>query len=224
MSLSNPKPQNPCKKFIEFKADIGVFRYWDKDKKDNVELPYPLSFIVLDELATITGFCDQTQSGIYSNEVRNLTNNTLNVRTFKGGLKVIGKYADIKADISNLGGKFCKSVYVALINGGDVELANFQLKGISFKSWLDKDVDITKNAVIVSECTDGQKGRVKYKVPLFKSEPVKKDVMDKAVAMDKFLQDYLELYEESQHFEQNKLPAASEGKQADAEKDDDIPF
>lgn len=195
MSLSNPKQTNPCKKFIEFKGNSGVFQYWDKESKENVELKMPINFIVLDELCNIQGFSDSAQAGIYSNEVRNLNDQVLNVRVFKSKISKMGRYADIKGDISAMGGKFCKSVYAALIHGDNtLELVNFQLKGISFKSWLDKVIDLSLNAVTIRECTDGKKGAVKYKIPIYQGFPVTKELMAKAVEMDKALQAFLNAY------------------------------
>lgn len=231
MSLSNPTLKNPCKKFIEFKGDIGVFRYWDKDAKKNIELKYPFTFIVLDELSTITGYNDQTASGVYSNEVRSVKNQTLNVRTFKGNLKVIGKYADIKAEIGDLGGKYTKSVYAAMVNGGTLELVNFQLKGISFKSWVDKDVDVSIQAVKVATCSDGKKGRVEYKIPNYEPLAITEAQLKVATDMDRSLQEYLKNYESIHKSEEQ----ADESVQPDANnqpneknkddiENDDIPF
>ena len=102
MSLSNPTvSQNPASKYIEYKGDSGKWFYFDKTKGENgenVELHPPLYFIVLDELATIKGWSDQYESGIYSNEVHHI-NETLRVKSFKGGLSIVGKYPDIKFEV-----------------------------------------------------------------------------------------------------------------------------
>lgn len=199
MSLSKPKLHNPCKKFIEFKGDSGIFQFWDKTLEKSVEVKKPFSFIVLDELSTIVGFSDEYQCGIYSNEVHNLSDETLNVRTFKGKTRITGKYADIKGDINAIGGKFCKSVYAALIHDDKtLELVNFQLKGISFKAWMDAVVDKSSFAVSVEDCSNGKKGKVEYKIPNFKQSEINPSVLEKAVLMDKALQDYLKEYTHQQ--------------------------
>lgn len=223
MSLSQPKLKNPCSKFIEFKAgsDMGHFQYWNKEKEENVILKFPITFIVLDELSTITGFNDSTQSGIYSNEVHSLSNQVLSVRTFKGGIKFDGLYADIKPRITELGGKFCKSVYVALINGDDIELANLQLKGISFKAWMDRKEG---SCFKVSECIDGKKGNIKYKIPVYAACDASKDLMDQARAMDEMLQMYLKAYESNNitvEKDSNEHEEADDGKQ-ESPKDEDL--
>lgn len=213
MSLSQPKLNNPCKKFIEFKGSKGIFQYWDKDKKVNVEMSFPIKFIVLDELSTIKGYCDQTQSGIFSTEVHSLQRQPLTVRTFKGGLRVDGMYADIKGRITEMGGKFCKSIYAALVTDKTVELVNFQLTGISFSAWMDKPFDVNSFGVEVGKCTDGKKGAVKYKIPVYESFEISEVLMAKAVEMDKELQKFLSAYESKAH----------EGVQDDAPEDLDEP-
>lgn len=215
MSLSKPKISSPCKKFIEFKGNIGVFQTWDKEKKENVKLPYPIRFIVLDELNTIKGFNDSTQSGIYSNEVHNLSKEELTIRTFKGNLSVVGLYADIKSNFVDMGGKFCKSVYAALINKDDsLELVNFQLSGAAFKAWADKQVNTQREIVVVSDCTDGKKGNVKYKIPNYRPEELPRELLDKAMDMDKMLQEYLdskktEVKEPSYNEDAKQAPSAT---------------
>lgn len=219
MSLSTPKIKNPCKKFIEFKGNTGVFQFWNKEKKETEQVALPISFIVLDELSTITGFSDMTQSGIYSNEVHSLKDETLNVRTFKGGLKVVGLYADIKGKIAEMGGKFCKSVYAGLITKEGLELVNFQLKGISFSSWLNKEFDVTTSGVTIEDCSDGKKGAVKYKIPNYKSLEVADILMDEAKELDKVIQSYLIEYKSNQSIFQPEPEVENESESPKAMKE-----
>ena len=74
------KTPNPATKFLEFKN--GKFSYYDKTSEANVEVPLPLRFIVLDELATIKGWDSKTNSGIYSNEVHSTKATPLKVKSF----------------------------------------------------------------------------------------------------------------------------------------------
>lgn len=228
MSISQPKLQNPCSKFIEFKADSGVFRFWNKEKKENVEIKLPIKFIVLDELNTIKGFNDKTQSGIYSNEVHSLNHQTLNVRTFKGGASLKGKYAEIKGEIKDMGGKFCKSVYAALINGDELELVNFQLTGAAFSSWMDKEVDVSTQAIVVTGTEDRKKGKVEYKIPVWNGEALTADELEEAIEMDKKLQDFLKSkkLQDAKASEESDREGVQESPEdaAQPDADDDIPF
>jgi len=198
MSLSNPTTENPVKKFIEFKADLGVFRYWDKQKEENIPLEFPIQFIVLDELATISGYCEKTNSGIYSNEIHNLNFQQLNVKSFKGGVHIVGKYADIKDEVKAYGGKFTKSVYAALLNEGGLELVNFRLKGAAFSGWMDSKFNSQRPGVEITKCEDKKKGTNKYKQPVFDMLEITEEYLNEATAMDIKLQEYLTAYESKQ--------------------------
>jgi len=203
MSLSNPKLQNPAKKFIEFKGDKGIFQYFDKElgeKGETVEFTMPFYFIVLDELSAITGFNEKNQCGIYSNEIHSLNDEILKVKTFQGGISIVGKYADIKNDIKAIGGKFTKSIYAMLL-GKENEFVHFKFSGSAFGSWLEKKIDLQKAAVLVNETARGEKGIIKFIYPIFKQTiipPTKKYVWDAALKMDKELQLYLISYKNNQ--------------------------
>lgn len=222
MSLSNPKPTNPCKKFIEFKGDSGIFQYWDKVGEKNVELKSPVTFIVLDELSTIRGFSDEFGCGIYANEVRSLVDEQLNVRLFKGNHRIIGKYSDIKGEVGAMGGKFCKSVYAAMVvnEGKDLELVNFQMKGAALKAWMDVLIDKSAFGITVEDCSDGKKGKVSYKIPNFKQASLDLKMIERAVVMDRELQRYLKDYLNTQVIKPEVAKPATD----QSPEDDDIPF
>jgi hypothetical protein len=201
MSLSNPKLENPCKKFFEFKGDKGIFQYYDKETEKSIELSIPFYFIVLDELSTITGFNDENQSGIYSNEVHNITEEILRVKTFKGGISITGKYAEIKNDIKAIGGKFTKSVYAMLIKKDENEFVHFKFSGSSFAAWLEKKIDTQKFGIKVCEFKTGTKGKVTYLFPFFEKAVIgeqRKNIWSDALEMDKILQKYLTSYKTQQ--------------------------
>lgn len=224
MSLSKPKITNPCKKFIEFKGNTGAFQYWDKATESNIQLKSPVKFIVLDELSTITGFSDEFQCGIYSNEVHSLRDEVLSVRLFKKNHRLVGKYSDIKGDITSMGGKFCKSVYSALIGDkGELELVNFRLRGAALSAWMDCVIDKSAFAIIVEDCTDGKKGSVKYKIPNFKQFDLPLGMIEKAVVMDKSLQDFLREYFNSQIIKSDLKKEEAEAKE-DSTSEESVPF
>lgn len=192
MSISQPKLQNPCKKFIEFKGDAGVFQYYDKENKKNIKLEYPIGFITLDELSTIKGFNEASGSGVYANEVHSIKNQTLHVRTFKGGTSISGKYADIKDKVKSIGGKYCKSIYAALINKDKLlELVNFQLTGAAFKAWIDKTTDSNSEVMVVSKTVEAKKGKVVYQIPVWGASGMTDELRAEAIEMDKKVQSYL---------------------------------
>jgi hypothetical protein len=200
MSLSNPKAENPVTKWIEFKGSTGKFQYWDKATESNIELPLnKIGFIVLDELNTISGYHSSAEAGIYSNEISDLSHETLTVKVFKTNIQITGLYKDIKDNIKAIGGKFTKSVYAALITGKDsLELVNFKMSGSGFGGWLDKHINLLKQGVKVTGLKDGEKGATKFKIPIFEGFEMPENLRLKAVDMDKELQEYLKQYKSKQ--------------------------
>ena len=204
MSLSNPKMINPATKFIEFKGDKGIFQYYDKslDEPKNVELQMPFFFIVLDELSTISGYSEKLETSFYSNEVHSLSEDTLKVKTFKGGFTAVGKYSEIKDNLIANGAKFAKSVYAMLvIDAKTFELVHFKFTGAAFGSWIEKKFNVQDFGVQVKETKQGKKGSVKFQMPVFERVNISKDkklIWDSAIEMDKKLQVYIKAYKAGQ--------------------------
>jgi group I intron endonuclease len=198
MSKSAPTLENPCKKWIDFKADEGKFYYFDKsigEKGKNIEVPTPIYFSVLDELSLITGFNKRHDSGIISNEVSSVVKEKLRVRTFKGGESVVGFYSDVKDSIIAMGGKFTKSVYALLIkDDSSTEFVNFKFKGAAFSAWLDKGFNPMNFIVGVTEFVEEKNGNNTYQVPVFKPFKSDPNIDAAAVEQDKVLQEYLKVY------------------------------
>jgi len=215
MSKSNPKLQNPCQKFIEFKSDKKQFVYFDKEIEKQIEIPIPIYFVVLDELSTISGYNKRNDCGIYSNEVHNLTDEILRVKTFKGGESITGKYSDIRDSIIALGGKFTKSVYAMLIKPDkSIEFVNFKFRGSSFASWMDKKINVDNYIIAVVDFIEQQNGNTIYNVPIFKAYKLEPEINQDAIEMDKILQKYLKEYKSQQP---EKEIAKAETKQSEEE-------
>lgn len=203
MSISKPRLTNPAARFYEWKGDKGKLVYYDKDKEKQIEENLPLRFIVLDSTNTIVGYSENEKSGIYSNEVHDLSNEMLNVKYFKGGTIAKGKYEDIKDAVTSrsVGGKFCKVVYAIVNENEKWFLVAFKLSGAAFGSWLDfaKKVDLTKKGVQFNEETvHGKKGTVEYETPTFTALALKQEHLDIAIEEDKKLQEYFESYKAQQ--------------------------
>lgn len=199
MSKSNPKLENPCKKFIDFKSDKGQFFFYDKENEQQIEVPIPFYFVVLDELATISGYNKKNDCGIYSNEVHRTTDEILRVKTFKGGESIVGFYNDIKDNVKALGGKYTKSVYALLIKGEkETELVNFKFRGAAFSAWLDKKVNSENSVVGITGLTEEKNGNTTYQVPVFKAFKLTSDLNQKAIDVDKELQKFLKEYKAQQ--------------------------
>lgn len=199
MSFSSPQLTNPSKKFIEWSSDNACFTYFDKDKGEKGEkvlLPLPIYFIVLDELSTISGFCEKHSTNIFANEVRSTAKEPLLVRTFKGGERLQGLYNDIKSEAKELGGKYTKSVYAMLLTGKgqEPELVNIKLRGAACSAWIEKKINTGKAVICVKEVSNEKKGKTEYTVPVFSYAPLTQELTDTATAMDHALQEYLKEY------------------------------
>jgi hypothetical protein len=160
---------NPTKKYLEWKSDDKCFAYYDKDKKENVKIELPFKFLTLMEFHTIKGWNDKNQSGVYSNEVKSIGNDELNVRLFKGNQSVKGIYKDIKEQIVSLGGHYTKSIYVMLEDG---TIANINIKGSGVQSWGDFTQKtrsrLSDEWIQVANAIELKKGKVNYSIPEFK--------------------------------------------------------
>jgi hypothetical protein len=198
MSISsNNKMTNPSKKFIEWNGELGKFFYYDKEKKEKVDMPSKFQVIGLDELSTIKGYDADAESGIYSNEVRSTLKEEMTVKNFKGDLIAKGIYQDIKGNLS--GGKYTKSIYAVRVSkDGTTELVNLSIKGSALGPWIDAKINVSEGFVITCGTSPEQKkkGKTVYYEPEFSTKPLPSGtVRDTVVQIDSdILQPYLNQY------------------------------
>ena len=204
MSLSNNTHiENPCKKWIEYSGKTGTFSYYDKETKTKIPIE-KLRFVVLDELATITGFNENLKSGIYSNEVHNLSKQELNVKSFKPGISIKGLYSEIKDHVTSkgIGGRFCKNVYVLLAETSGMSLACIKMEGAALNGWIDKKCKTYENIIVVDSFEDKKKGANDYKMPVFTAVgKLKGDALESAKLVDVSLQEYFKHHENTKSAE-----------------------
>lgn len=202
MSLSNPHENgqpNPSTRWFEWNGEQGLIRYYDKEAKQTFVIEQPFTFIVLDELGGVAGWHDASQSGIYSNEVKDTRQDTLIVKAFKGGTLVEGMYRDIKDKVNALGGAFNTICYLAYKNqDGELSIGAIRFKGASLAAWMEfrkqhRNEFYTK-AIKISGFTEGKKGKVVYRVPQFAINEIAQDTITAAVELDKTLQEFLRGY------------------------------
>lgn len=237
MSRSNPhvNAPNPAQRWFEWNGEKGTVRYYDKDAKENVDVSLPFAFLLLDELASVRGWHEASQSGIYSNEVRDTRTDILIVKAFKGGTLAEGVYKDIKDRVCSraVGGAFNANCYMAFKNGGDeLAMGAIRFKGSALGAWMDfrKDhrSELYNKAVEITGYTEGKKGRIVFRVPTFGLRDVSKGTNNIAVALDAELQAYLTAYFGRRTGDQTEpvsdsLPPADDD-HSQPLTDDDIPF
>lgn len=160
--------KNPATKFLEWKSDQKGFSYYDKGLSKNVEVSLPFKFVFLDELSTVKGWNDASNSGIFANEVKYLSKEKMTVKSFKGGEIAQGYYNEIKDRVKNSGGHYSKSIYIMLEDGA---LANIQLKGSATQQWGEfvkaNRQSITRTWINVASATENKKGKVVFSIPNF---------------------------------------------------------
>ncbi len=200
MSRSNPSETapNPAVRWFEWNGEAGMVRYYDKDQKQNVEVGSKFTFILLDQLASVRGWHEASQSGIYSNEVRDTRKDVLVVKAFKEGILAEGLYKDIKDRIGNLGGQFVANCYIAFKDGEDLQIGSIRLKGAALSAWMDFSkahrADLYKKAIVIDGFTEGKKGRVTFRAPIFRTVGLTEKSNAEAVKLDEELQQWLTGY------------------------------
>src|SRR5690625_6887971 len=90
-------PSNPVTRFFKWKGSEqdGFFAWWNKEKKEEIKVEFPFTFLPLKQLSCITGYNSQQEESVYSNEVDNIGKDILNVRVGKNTVQQ-GIYRDIK--------------------------------------------------------------------------------------------------------------------------------
>lgn len=249
MSRSNPTDavRNPSTRWFEFAAgaDGGFVRYYDKDTETqvplgNAETGGKFVFILLDELATVKGWHDPSESGIFANEVRDTRQDTLVVRSFKGGELASGLYASIKDRIVAVGGHFVSSCYIAYKDGEELRIGNIRFKGAALGAWMEfkKECPTKKDAsgksvkayyldaVKIEGFEQLKKGGTTFRIPKFALAPLSPDTNEQAIGLDGELQAYLSDYLKRPRVEASTATAKAEPAKGGHFDDmpDDIPW
>lgn len=175
MSRANPTASspNPCSTWFEWKGEFGQVSHYDKEKKERVIVPTPFKFIVLDTLSTVTGYNKKLKSGIYANEVRNISADPLVVKFFKGEEIANGLWSAIKKDVAYENGKFCASVYIAFRESKEapMQIGNIKMNGCALGPWFDfqkkSRADIDAKGVTMKAGTKDTSGSVDFVPPVF---------------------------------------------------------
>lgn len=223
---NNTTSTNPTTRWFEWSGSTGQLKYYDRDKQENVFIDAPFTFLVLDQLSTITGWSDDAQSGVWANEVRNLQLEELIVRT-KMGILARGQYSNIKG----LNGvRFTKSIYIAYYDDNkQLQIGNLKAAGACLSAWIEfsRGRDVYKGAVTLSKAEPAKKGATKYFIPVFEEKTTVSDETNaQAVELDKQLQAYLNDYFADQFIESPSVdttPFSTDESEITLD-DDEIPF
>lgn len=201
MSRSKPSANhdpNPAARWYEWDGETGALRYYDAEKKTRIAVPLPFTFLLLDQLGSVRGWDDASQSGIYSNEVRDTKTDVLLVKSFKGGILAEGVYRQIKEKVNAQGGKFHAALYIAVKIDGELQLAALRFKGAGLMGWMAftkaHRAQLYSHAITIHDFTEGKKGKVVFRTPIFRTTSVTTETDDSAKKLDMILQAYLDGY------------------------------
>ncbi len=200
MSRSNPtiNNPNPSTRWHEWDGSQGGIKYYDKELKQDVSVPIPFTFILLDQLATIKGWHDASQSGIFANEVRDTTCEPFIVKAFKGGTLAEGIYRSIKDKVIVSGGVFTANLYIAYKDGGDLKIGSLQFKGAALNAWVEftkvNRSDLYSKSIKIAGMVAGKKGSITFQTPEFQVNDISEDTNRQALGLDIELQNFLKGY------------------------------
>jgi len=155
-------------------------------------------------MITVKGYSEAKTSGIYSNEVANMSE-PLTVKYFKGNEVIAnGLWKDIKAQVELAKGSFTFSIYIMTSKG---VLANISFKGTSAGAWF----NFTKKTrarlgdewISIDGFTEGKTGSVTYYTPTMSFSGVI-DNESALIADEKYkeIESYLEFYKLGQNSDQ----------------------
>lgn len=201
MSRSNPTENNnpnPAVRWFEWKGEKGLVRYYDKTLQKNIEVGSDFRFILLDQLGSVRGWHDASDSGIYSNEVKDTRQEVLIVKACKGGTIAEGIYRDIKDRVNSAGGQFVANCYIAFKQGEGLAIGSLRFKGAALGSWMEftkaHRADLYDMAIRINGFTEGKKGRITYRMPVLSSAVLSQESNKEALALDKQLQMFFAAY------------------------------
>lgn len=215
MSRSNPSDNspNPSTRWHEWAGgspDGGYVTYYDKAvvhkdeqgkevKGTNMMVKLPFTFILLDELARVSGWHEASKSGITSNEVRDTTQDVMLVKSFKGGVLANGLYTAIKDRVHAVGGYYETNCYIAYRDTPTtLKIGAIGFAGAALNAWVEfkkaNRAELYKQAVQIVGFAEGKKGKIVFRTPKFSLRPISPEAEAAAVEMDKELQAYLKAY------------------------------
>lgn len=198
---NNTELISPAQKFFEWSGSEGTIRYFDKslgEKGENVDVPIPFKFLILDKVAQVTGGIDVDGGGyvgFWSNAIKNTKTQQLTVRS-KRGVEAQGLYEEIKG---LPGMKFMTGLYIAFYDENEqLQIGYLKLKGAALTAWIEftkSHRNIYEGAFGITGKEKKKKGTNNYFEPKFIfSAKVSDEADEMAKELDRHLQEYLTAY------------------------------
>jgi hypothetical protein len=200
MSRSNPTANNPnpATRWFEWAGKDGRLFYYDKAKKEKVNIPLPFTFMALDSTKTVRGYNKKLKTGLYANEVKDVQADRLVVKFFNGGTVAEGVWADIRDAVIARSGKFGVNLYIAYKAADGFKIGCNQLTGCAMSAWFDFEKksgkSIFEKAITITQGKKDTSGDVEFIPPAFALKDVSEETNAAALALDKELQEYFAGY------------------------------
>jgi hypothetical protein len=187
-------------------------------------------------VGSVGGWHDASGSGIYSNEVKDSTQEVLIVKAFKGGTLAEGLYREIRDHVTSkaIGGQYVAKLYIAFKDNGSLAIGTLALKGAALGAWMDFEKEHRKvlysKAIRIQGFTEGKKGRITFRVPKLSLKDIDPTSDAQAVALDDTLQAFFDGYfkrtkrEQAEDHTDEVPPPDDEPTTSGPDYDDDIPF
>lgn len=196
MSRSNPQLTNPAGRWFEWSGSTGILSFYDKEKKQSINVPVPFSFLPLDQLSTISGYDKAEKSGFWANEVRNITKDELIVRS-KSGIRSQGTYKNAQGVVQMpRGANYTKSIYIAYETRDGWQIGNLKVHGSALTAWIEFSKSVVpENGKVTMTKDNAQAGQMgDFFPPVFTYGHCTDEENAIAMKLDRDLQVYLESY------------------------------
>lgn len=196
MSRSQPKLTSPVTRIFEWGGRAGKLTYYDREAKEQKDVKLPFQFLVLDQLACVTGFSKIANFRIWSNEVRpeNLKTDKIIIRT-KGEDLYTGLY---DKNVVPRGAGYTQAIYIAYYTeSGELAIGKLLAAGSARGAWFDfrKTRNVDNGKVIITGHGDLEgDDAIQWYPPIFKWDHSAEEEDRIANQLDGIVQEYLTRY------------------------------
>lgn len=206
---------HPSVEWAKWYSDDECFKYWDKDKAENVAITLPDEIVIVAEWNSIWGYVQALNTWVRSNEVFSF-NDPFVVRKNDGSLWLQGTWNEIKEQVKGAKAKLQKHIHYTTADS--LELKTLIISWAALTAWIDslqkdKIANPTTHKLKLKEIKKWKIWKIEYTYPVFENaSPLDQNDKNLQKAMGAQLQ---------KHYEETKWDVAEELKK---KEDDTLPF
>lgn len=206
---------HPSVEWAKWYSDDECFKYWDKDKAENVAITLPDEIVIVAEWNSIWGYVQALNTWVRSNEVFSF-NDPFVVRKNDGSLWLQGTWNEIKEQVKGAKAKLQKHIHYTTADS--LELKTLIISWAALTAWIDslqkdKIANPTTHKLKLKEIKKWKIWKIEYTYPVFENaSPLDQNDKNLQKAMGAQLQ---------KHYEETKWDVAEELKK---KPDDELPF